>query len=348
MGWAGAPDDLYWSSGGRTSDTGNDLSAAVVENAPIVVLFGWMSCERRHISTYTRLYHECGWDALAVRPGTLNLWLPGRALRLALQVLDTLLERTQGGLRPLVFAAFSGGAKACLYKLWQVLLDQCPEVDPEACQKYRPLQSCIVGQIYDSSPIDFVSKIGVRFLSHPPGGQQSTARFLAAKGTAIVLDGLFKGHFEADRRDFWQTLERAAVLQPLLLLYSRDDPLAPAERIDEFVANVRKVGADVTAVTWPQSLHVGHLRLHRDDYRTAVSEFLERARKRWLMLQSTPLAHTQTASKSETGLTFERSEQALEDTDTDNIEAVLHVQVASAPFIKQSSFERKGLPRPRL
>jgi acetyl esterase/lipase len=47
------------------------------------------------------------------------------------------------------------------------------------------------------------------------------------------------------------------VLQPLLLLYSRDDPLAPAERIDQFVEDVRKAGADVTAATWPQSLHVG-------------------------------------------------------------------------------------------
>lgn len=47
------------------------------------------------------------------------------------------------------------------------------------------------------------------------------------------------------------------VLQPLLLLYSRDDPLAPAERIDDFAADVRKAGADVIAVTWPQSLHVG-------------------------------------------------------------------------------------------
>lgn len=93
----------------------------------------------------------------------------------------------------------------------QVLLGQCPELDPEACQKYRPLQTCVVGQIFDSSPIDFVSEIGVRFLSHPPGGQQSTARFLAAKSTAVILDGLFKGRFEADRRDFWQTLERAAV-----------------------------------------------------------------------------------------------------------------------------------------
>jgi hypothetical protein len=93
----------------------------------------------------------------------------------------------------------------------QVLLNRCPEVDPNVCQKYAPLRRCVAGQIYDSCPIDFLSEIGVRFLSHPPGGQQSAARFAAAKVAAIVLDGLFKGRFETQRRDFWHTLESAAV-----------------------------------------------------------------------------------------------------------------------------------------
>jgi pimeloyl-ACP methyl ester carboxylesterase len=61
---------------------------------------------------------------------------------------------------------------------------------------------------------------------------------------------------------------------PTLYLYSRDDPLACAAKLDGLVAARRAAGADARAHCWPESPHVGHLRRHPEQYKRLVLEFL--------------------------------------------------------------------------
>lgn len=59
-----------------------------------------------------------------------------------------------------------------------------------------------------------------------------------------------------------------------LYLYSADDPLCLVDRLDQLVADRRQAGADVAAVRWEESQHVGHLLKHPKQYKAALFDFL--------------------------------------------------------------------------
>jgi len=52
-------------------------------------------------------------------------WFPSRATVMALEVLEELAKEVGERPRPIVFATFSGGTKACLYKVFQILHGSC-------------------------------------------------------------------------------------------------------------------------------------------------------------------------------------------------------------------------------
>jgi hypothetical protein len=68
--------------------------------------------------------------------------------------------------------------------------------------------------MYDSSPVDFVSDLGTRFLLHPSVLKMSEPpRVLSwtAKGVASGLDILFISRFEEQRKEYWETLYTSVV-----------------------------------------------------------------------------------------------------------------------------------------
>lgn len=64
-----------------------------------------------------------------------------------------------------------------------------------------------------------------------------------------------------------------------LYIYSEDDPLCDAARLDQLIASRRGAGADVAALRWQRSQHVAHLLQHYKEYATALFQFLERVQR---------------------------------------------------------------------
>lgn len=80
--------------------------------------------------------------------------------------------------------------------------------------EYQLVQDCLCGQMYDSSPVDFVSDLGTRFLLDPSVLKMSEPpRVLSwmTKGIASGLDVLFINKFEEQRKDYWETLYSSVV-----------------------------------------------------------------------------------------------------------------------------------------
>ncbi|KAL8141138.1 hypothetical protein V2J09_007159 [Rumex salicifolius] len=245
----------------------------------IVVLFAWMSSEEKHLKHYADLYASLGWDSLICHSQFLNSFFPEKAKLLALDVLNELIEAVKIRPRPVVFVAFSGGPKACLYKVLQIIegkFESQTNVDD-----YRLVKDCVAGHIYDSSPVDFVSKIGTRFVVHPSILKASRPPKLAkwiANGIASGLDTFFLDKFEVQRADYWQTLYSSVNLRaPYLILCSEDDDIAPFQTICNFSQRLKELGGDVTLVKWDSSPHVGHYRKYPDEYKTAVARLLQKA-----------------------------------------------------------------------
>ncbi|PSR99759.1 Transmembrane protein like [Actinidia chinensis var. chinensis] len=245
----------------------------------IVVVLAWMSSHERHLKNYVDLYSSLGWNSLVCHSQFLNLFFPDKATSLAFEILKELVEELKIRPCPVVFASFSGGPKSCTYKILQIIEGKCEaQFNPD---EYRLVRDCVSGHIYDSSPVDFTSDLGTRFVLHPTVLKMShPPRPVAwiANGIASSLDTLFLSRFESQRAEYWQTLYSSVSMgAPYLILCSEDDDLAPYRVIFNFTQRLQELGADVKLVKWNSSPHVGHYRQYPIDYKAAVTELLGKA-----------------------------------------------------------------------
>lgn len=262
--------------GGRFYWARNDDEAKL---KGIVVIFAWFSIPESHLKHYVDLYSSLGWNSLVCLADFLNPLFPERATSLAFSVLNELVEVLRIKPCPLVLAAFSGGAKACMYKVFQIIEGTCEaqlNLDDS-----RLVMTCISGQIYDSAPVDFTGDLGARFALHPairrlPGSSKLVS--LVAKGVSSGLDALFLTKFGSQRSEYWQTLYSSVGLEaPFLILCSERDNLAPLSVISSFARCLQELGGNVRLVKWRDSPHVGHYKDNPVQYRAAVDELLKEA-----------------------------------------------------------------------
>lgn len=245
----------------------------------IVVIFSWSSVTDSDLDDYVALFSSLGWNSLVCVADFLNLFLPERATALAFAILNGIIEELRVRPCPLVFAAFSGGSKACLYKVYQVIEGACEA--QLSLDDTRLVRNCICGHIYDSGPVDFTSDPSALSLLHPairriPGSTKLASWF--GKGLTTGLDALFLTSFGSHRTDYWQTLCSSVNFgAPFLILCSENDDLAPYPAISRFAHRLEELGGSVKLVKWNSSPHLGHYKHDPFQYRIVVSMHLEQA-----------------------------------------------------------------------
>ncbi|XP_057766292.1 uncharacterized protein LOC130986782 isoform X1 [Salvia miltiorrhiza] len=257
----------------------------------IVVVFAWMSSQEKHLKNYVDIYSSLGWNSIVCQAQFLNLFFPDKAASLAQEIVNELIQELKIRPCPIIFASFSGGPKACMYKVLQIIEGKREEqinpiiegkreeqINPDEC---RLVRDSVSGYIFDSCPVDFVSDIGNRFVLHQTGLKISRPPLVASwitSGISSTLDALFLSRFESQRAEYWQTLYSTVSFRaPYLILCSEDDELAPFQIIFNFASRLKNLGADVKLVKWNKSSHVGHFRHHPEEYSTAVTELLRKA-----------------------------------------------------------------------
>ncbi|KAL0740712.1 hypothetical protein Bca4012_082225 [Brassica carinata] len=117
---------------------------------------------------------------------------------------------------PLVFASFSGGHNACIYKVLQILE-----------------RICETGLSQDDSV-------------HPTTLKMPKSPKPFVWGIASSLDYVFLNRFESQRAEFWQTLYSTITMRvPYLILCSENDDLAPYQTIHNFATCLQELGGNV-------------------------------------------------------------------------------------------------------
>ncbi|KDP42313.1 hypothetical protein JCGZ_01637 [Jatropha curcas] len=246
----------------------------------IVVIFAWISIPENHLKNYVDLYSSLGWNSIVSHADFLSAFDPERALSLAFVLLNELVEELRTRPCPIVFGAFSGAPKACMYKVLQIIQESSYDSHINVYES-RLLRNCVSGHIYDSSPVDFTSDLGAQFalpstIRKMPGPSKLVSWF--AKGVASGLDGLYLTRFESQRVEYWQTLYSSVDLEaPYLILCSESDHLAPCKSICRFAQRLQDLGGDVKFVKWNVSPHIGHYKHYPIQYRAAVTDLLEKA-----------------------------------------------------------------------
>ncbi|KAK4401638.1 B3 domain-containing protein [Sesamum angolense] len=264
----------------------------------IVVVFAWVSVSDVQLKDFIGLYSFLGWNSLVCRSDYLN---PGfvvdgfrldvsihsrESYTLAFSVLNELVKELRRGPSPVVFAAFSGGCKACMYKVLQII-EGCAEVEL-SLEDSRLVASCISGQIYDSDPVQFTTDLGARFALHPsilkvPGSAKLVSLF--AKGVTSSLDALFITRFGSQLADYWRTLYSSVGLRaPFLILCSEHDDVAPISTLCNFAQRIQELGGNVKFVKWSTTAHLVSIfsekiqklakKSHMDDMHDEISELI--------------------------------------------------------------------------
>ncbi|GAV70292.1 DUF829 domain-containing protein [Cephalotus follicularis] len=250
----------------------------------IVVMFAWGSISDKQLRDYVDLYTSLRWNSLLSHSHFLHAFYPEKAMAVAFVLLSQLVQELKIRTCPIVFVAFSGGSKSCLYKVLQILQGIGEgQLDADEVQLVK---SCVSGHIYDSSPVDFTSDLGAQFAFHSSIRNFSGPLKLVswvAKGIAFGLDGLYLTRFECQRAEYWQTLYSSVDFgAPFLILCSEDDGLLPYQVICKFSRRLQDLGGDVNFVKWNGSPHIGHYKHYPIQYRAAVTALLEKAESVYL------------------------------------------------------------------
>ncbi|KAJ0076913.1 hypothetical protein Patl1_36156 [Pistacia atlantica] len=229
----------------------------------IVVFFAWVSVHDNQLRSFVDLYSSLGWNSLVSHAHFLDAFYPERATSIAFVLVNELVEELKIKPCPVVFVAFSGGPKACMYKAFQMILETCD--GHLTADESGLVRHCLAGHIYDSGPIDFTSDFCARFGLHPtiqkiPGPLKIVS--WVAKGVASGLDGL--------------CLTRTWGLH-FLFYAQRMMNMHHHKLFFNFTQRIQELGGDVELVTWNGSPHIGHYKHYPIQYRAAVTSLLEKA-----------------------------------------------------------------------
>ncbi|XP_017243092.1 uncharacterized protein LOC108215211 isoform X2 [Daucus carota subsp. sativus] len=93
----------------------------------VIVIFAWMSSERKHVQRFVQLFASLGWNSLVCHSQFLNMFFPEKGASLASEILYELSEELKVRPCPVVFASFSGGPKACMCKVLQIIEENYAE-----------------------------------------------------------------------------------------------------------------------------------------------------------------------------------------------------------------------------
>lgn len=235
----------------------------------MAVLFGWVNSQEKHLSKYASMYHARGVDTLLVLPKAAHVVNPELGMVDAAHRVLRLAE--ESGDAPLIIHGFSVGG----FLYGQML--RCSPSAPLAHRRDCPdgvspdWAARVAAQVFDS-PVDFE---GVPHgLSMAVFGQGLAQRLTE---TAIALYLALRADLAAEYVASSTTFKAMPVRAPALVVYSGEDDIADAGRIEEVMAGWQAGGLRVSGLRMDSSEHVQHLRTNGDVYKAAVNDLLDRA-----------------------------------------------------------------------
>ncbi|XP_006812992.1 transmembrane protein 53-like [Saccoglossus kowalevskii] len=241
-------DILFWDD---ENDTRND------PNRPLVLMFTWMSAKRRYIEKYVDLYTSKNADVLVVKMDPVNLVWPSTGQTVVIDLLNYL----EKGEQPIIIHSFSVGGHLYGEMLRKV---------ESKCGRYLPVKDRIIGQVFDScaSPRGSFNSICDAITQNP-------LLWFLLKGVAVTYFWVTHKYTVAHIQEITEVLRHNPINSPVLMLYSRDDPIGTACENERFSESWKsELGYRVTSKCWDSSPHVEHMRKHKTEYVDVLYKFL--------------------------------------------------------------------------
>ncbi|CAH1232688.1 uncharacterized protein [Branchiostoma lanceolatum] len=231
----------------------------LTDDRPLVLLFSWLYASRKVLDKHRVLYHRRGYDVLTVKGDPWYALSPtGFAKNTAADALK-FLKAEANPKQPLLVHSVSIG-----FIPYAMLLKNARD-DTE----YGDVLDRVVGQVFDGPVGDNEgAAVGIgKSINNPVG------RLLFAAGLwsyFTFVPGVPKLHVYV--RSFWET---QIPKTPVLFYGCDNDPMSTKEYNERCAEGWRKLGCDVRLQFWDDSLHSNHMRLHREEYVSALHSYLD-------------------------------------------------------------------------
>jgi pimeloyl-ACP methyl ester carboxylesterase len=263
---------------------------------PVVVLAGWLGCQRKALRRYEQLYRQLGFDVLfhIATPTTIvdytlhthpilipDQWplsssttpTPPSMQDLAWQVLGQLhnLHDQQAW----IFHGFSNGGCFLWDQMRRILMEK-DAMELPAQYVLNALSCRTKGVVFDSCPAWFAGnpsalRAGLSYCSW-----QERLDVLLRFGPGVVV---YDGRVETQQRnqrcqEFFQWLHEDPLDIPQLYLAGQEDPISDYQHVDELIRHRESVQkSPVMKQIWQSSPHCGHLKAHPKEYTEAIETF---------------------------------------------------------------------------
>ena len=271
----------------------NEMSA-YIPGRPLVVIAGWLGCQRRSLRRYEALYEKIGFGVVT-RIATPRLVVKSSTQansrvdcpsewpdKQQLQCIHTMQDLAWDALREVyasqssvvLFHVFSNGGGFLWEQVSHILTDK--QVDTDVATILGEIREKVMGVVFDSCPARYSPKSRNTLLDalrHCTWTERVGAYAqLAQQMAALTLEEREQRageYFENMRNDPWNVRQ--------LYLFSKDDPLSPHDAIQELVRHRQQVfGKDrILRCQWDSSPHCCHLLQHPIEYQAAVTTFAD-------------------------------------------------------------------------
>lgn len=258
--------------------------AYFVKDRPLVILAGWLGCQKQHLRRYETLYEHLGFgvatriaqpsfivssatnmlDPVAIVP--FHLTRPKRIESIQDLAYETLCDVEASQCSIFIFHGFSNGG--CF--LWEEIRNVLDVAQTETSTRLRNLRHKLAGVIFDSCP----AYMG------PSGLEQAIRHCSWWERAHYLISKQFRNSsigYASRSSQFWKQLRNDPWDTAQLYLYSQNDPLASSAELDELVTYRQGVFGKhiVFRYKWKSSPHCSHLLKHPEDYKMAVDAFVE-------------------------------------------------------------------------
>lgn len=231
------------------------------QSFPLVLMFTWLKSPMSVVQKYANLYHHRGMDVLVVRGTAKHFLRPSYSFQLGYE-LEKCLNEIPSYQKYLVHC-FSIGT-------YNYTLAQMTSRSGVPC---FPSEK-VIGQIYDSIAFGSIEHM-VSGLAISITNRKILQRIIK---TLVLLYIHLTSKYTRDIYDNCVEFFKQKLLPvPSLFFYCENDPVCNLKFMKESLALQReKHGDKIWEKSWPISAHVGHLRLHQDDYVAIWNSFLNK------------------------------------------------------------------------
>ncbi|XP_064652386.1 uncharacterized protein LOC135503036 isoform X2 [Lineus longissimus] len=234
---------------------------------PRVLFFPWLGATKRGILKYVELYHEAGMDVIELHCNSRVgfLW-PKSIEKEVLEIIPSIHKMVEETNDTLMVHAASIGAYA--YTVFHM--------EMSSHQEYSHLKDRIVGQVFDSVVAGGLERMASGLATNV---SSNTLIQSVIVQTSLLYFGVTKAYttnFYNKSIEYFHQQIGGRPGSPNLFLHSGNDPMADPESIKNLLHIWRKErDLKVLDKYWPESVHVGHLREHKEDYHKIFKEYMD-------------------------------------------------------------------------